>query len=448
MVATAYSRVTVVNGSRRADLALPTALPLADVMPQLLRICGSDGGTAAEPSRWTIARIGGGALDLGQSLESAGVTDGDILELRSLHSPVRPAFVEDVRDVLEDVIDGSASCWSPSDTARWVGVILAVTAAVAAVPLQFGGPDRGWILGLRVAVAAILVGLTVAVERRAGAGPARLLAGTAVGWGALAGWEAARLAESPLPGLLALSASGALLVAVAGRLVTRVTEPVMVGTVAAGIAAGLAALGLLLGMTPVPIAALIAIGSVLVVGTLPRVALATGGVVAADYRIRTGRPVFTDDLRHRVSRSNGVLVGLATALGAIGLACTAVLAFATDPSARWLAVAIPLSQLLRSRAFSVVMQVAPLRLAGLAGFGMNAVSLYLETGPGTAPLLLAGVIAGAAVLALLGSAGLSQVSSARLKRLLNIAEWPVVVATVVLTAGATGLFDWVVSIAP
>lgn len=162
-------------------------------MPQLLRICGSDGvtggATAAEPSRWTIARIGGGALDLGQSLESAGVTDGEVLELRAVHAPVRPAFVEDVRDVLEDVIDGSASFWSPSDTARWTGVVLAVTAAVAAVPLHAGGPGRGWVLGLELVVATSLIWLTVAVGRPAGAGTARLLAGTAVGWGALAGWS-------------------------------------------------------------------------------------------------------------------------------------------------------------------------------------------------------------------------------------------------------------------
>ncbi len=36
---TSYSRVTVVSGTRRVDLALPSALPVADVVPQVLRFC-------------------------------------------------------------------------------------------------------------------------------------------------------------------------------------------------------------------------------------------------------------------------------------------------------------------------------------------------------------------------------------------------------------------------
>lgn len=441
-----YSRVTVVNGSRRADLALPAALPLADVVPQLLRICGPD-GNPTEPSRWSVGRMGDGTLDLGQSLESAGVADGEVLELRPLRSPVRPAFVEDVRDVLEDVIDGSASFWSPRDTARWVGAALAAV-SVAAVSSQLGAADQGWVLVLHAAVAVVLVGATALVARPAGAGTARLLAASATVWGALAGWDGARLADLPPAGFLFLAGTGALVVAGACRLVATVTEPVLVAAIAVEVAAALTALGLLLGVTAVQATALVATGTVLVVGTLPRLALAAGGVVAADYRIRTGRAVLVDDLNHRVSRSNGLLIGLATALGLVGLAGTAVLVAAADPFARWLALAIPLCQLLRSRAFSVVAQVAPLRLAGLLGLALNAVPLYLGAGPVRQPLVLAGVIGAAAVLALIGSTELSQVSSARVKRLLTIAEWPVVIATLVLAAGAAGVYDWVFSIAP
>lgn len=442
----AYSRVTVVNGSRRADLALPAALPLADVVPQLLRICGPD-GNPTEPSRWSVGRMGDGTLDLGQSLESAGVADGEVLELRPLRSPLRPAFVEDVRDVLEDAIDGSASFWSPRDTARWAGAALAAVSVVAAAS-QLDAAGQGWVLGLHAAVALVLIGATALVARPAGVATAVLLAASATVWGALAGWDGAQLADAPLPGVLLLAGTGALLVAGACRLVVAVTEPVMVAVIAVEIAAALTGLGLLIGTTVVQASALVATGTVLVIGTLPRLALAAGGVVAADYRIRTGRAVLVDDLNHRVSRSNGLLIGLATGLGLVGLAGTAVLVTAADPLARWLALAIPLCQLLRSRAFSVVAQVTPLRLAGSVGLALNVVPLYLGVAPDLRPLVLAGVIGAAAVLALIGSAELSQVSSARVKRLLTIAEWPVVITTLVLAAGAAGLYEWVFSIAP
>lgn len=443
----AYSRVTVVNGSRRADLALPAALPLADVVPQLLRICGTE-GNATEPSRWSVARMGGSTLDLGQSLESAGVSDGEVLELRSLRSPVRPAFVEDVRDVLEDVVDGTASFWGPRDTARWVGSTLAVAAIIAAVALQIAAPNQGWVPALQAAVAAALVGMTALVARQAGEGPALLLATGAAAWGAITGWEAARLAELSPAGVLLLTGFGAAVIAGAARLIAGVTEPVMVGATTIMVAAVLTALGLSIEATLVETTAVVATLTVLVIGTLPRVALAAGGVVAADYRIRTGRAVLADDLRYRITRSNGILIGLATALGLVGLGCTAVLVGSADPLARGLAVTVPLAQLLRSRAFSVVTQVAPLRLAGLAGLALNAVPLYSAAAPDRQPLILAGLVGATAVLALIGCAELSQVSSARVKRLLTVAEWPVIIATLVLAAGAAGLFDWVVSIAP
>ncbi len=39
---TAYSRVTVVTADRTIDLALPNALPLADVLPQVMRYAAPD----------------------------------------------------------------------------------------------------------------------------------------------------------------------------------------------------------------------------------------------------------------------------------------------------------------------------------------------------------------------------------------------------------------------
>ncbi|MGH3425758.1 MAG: EsaB/YukD family protein, partial [Nocardioidaceae bacterium] len=73
---TAYSRVTVVTAERKVDLALPTSLPVADVVPQVLRYCAPPDGTD-KPTAWTLARIGGQPLAFNQTLSDAGVLDGD-----------------------------------------------------------------------------------------------------------------------------------------------------------------------------------------------------------------------------------------------------------------------------------------------------------------------------------------------------------------------------------
>ncbi|MGH3681075.1 MAG: EsaB/YukD family protein, partial [Natronosporangium sp.] len=136
---TAYSRVTVVNGDRRVDLALPSALPLSDVLPQLLGYCAPD-TRPDRPAGWALARLGGGPLSLTDTLAESGVTDGDILELRTGPETIHPAYVEDVRDVVEDAMDESARPWRPSTTIGFglatggVGLALATLLPAAREP--------------------------------------------------------------------------------------------------------------------------------------------------------------------------------------------------------------------------------------------------------------------------------------------------------------------------
>jgi hypothetical protein len=55
------SRVTIVAPRSRVDVALPSDVPLADLLPTLLGFAG----TATEESRhgWTLSRLGSGELD-------------------------------------------------------------------------------------------------------------------------------------------------------------------------------------------------------------------------------------------------------------------------------------------------------------------------------------------------------------------------------------------------
>lgn len=179
---TAYSRVTVVNGARRVDLALPSALPLSDVLPQLLGYCAPE-SRADRPAGWTLARLGGGALSLDNTLADSGITDGDILELRTGPDTVHPAYVEDVRDVVEDSMDESARPWRPRTT---VGFALTAGGAGLALAALLPAAREPRAVGAVVAallVAALLVAAGWWAGRRDQPRVGMLLVAVAAVWG-------------------------------------------------------------------------------------------------------------------------------------------------------------------------------------------------------------------------------------------------------------------------
>ena len=92
---------------------------------------------------WALGRLGGADFPLNSTLADADVVDGEVLELRA-GDAVRPAQVEDVRDLLEDTVDRSSWRWQPRTTVAFglIASSLALTAALA-LPgvLPPGAPD-------------------------------------------------------------------------------------------------------------------------------------------------------------------------------------------------------------------------------------------------------------------------------------------------------------------
>ncbi|HET8640938.1 MAG TPA: EsaB/YukD family protein, partial [Pseudonocardiaceae bacterium] len=231
---TAYSRVTLVNGARRVDLALPGALPLADVMPQLLRFCAPE-EDPAQPVAWTLGRFGGPSFSLAQSLQDVAVADGEVLEIRPSSAAVRSAYVEDVRDAVEDVVDESGHQWRSRTT---VGFALAVAAAglAAATLLPEARPARdAAALGVAAGVAALAVLAGWWADRTGYRRAAAAALATACLWGGLAGWLASTYPGWPDRASLGAGVVGALVVAGVARAVTAAaTAHLAVAVVLAG----------------------------------------------------------------------------------------------------------------------------------------------------------------------------------------------------------------------
>jgi len=418
----ALLRVTVTAGDRRADLAVPGGVPVADLLPDLASTLGLlDPETAGAGHRVTTTR--GQVLSPAAGLEEQGVPDGARLTLLpGADEPARRVH-DDPAEALADAVAGELDPWEPAATRRTTLVAAALLVVLGPVPLVLAG--QGLVPGVTAAVAAgaLLVAGWSTTSRQPSyavglglvAGPYAAVAGmllvpdgapAPVVAALAAGGAAAVVAAWPGGGAPGLGASGA---AVAVALVTAVEEwwlpdlfdlaPVMLALVA--LAGGLAP-GLVVGAVP---------------ETLSGQGLATRVRVAHDVLLA-------------VSVGTGILlvllVPLVVARGAAGAA---------------LAVAASAAVLLRTRHHRVAVEVVAGVVAGTAGLLASAASVAVllpDWRPAAAIALpLAGLLLLAGTLLPVGS-------SLHRARAADLAESAVLLAVLPLMVVAVGLLDRVV----
>jgi hypothetical protein len=207
-------RITVTAGPRRVDLAVPGAVPLVELMPELARSVGMlEGATASGGYRALTAT--GRELRPDTGLAGQGIEHGHILVVAA-SVEASPLLVDDPVEAMASIVDDTRA-WGRR-TARWTRVgVAAVLLLVAAVVLgrQRGGPptwEDAVVAGSALAATAVfsrarhdpVAGVTAAYVACVYAG--------AAGWGV--GWDAsateAALARAGagvlLAGLLAASA--------------------------------------------------------------------------------------------------------------------------------------------------------------------------------------------------------------------------------------------------
>lgn len=441
---TAYSRVTVVTDERTVDLALPSALPLADVMPQVMRYAAperSDG----PPTSWTLARVGGATMPLVQTLQDAGVLDGEVLELRSTRDDASPALVEDVRDAVEDSVDAAGGVWVPRTSASFA-VLTTSAFLLAWAALSFLAPivmpdlvarPLAGVLPAVLAVAALLFA-TWWASVNARAADAQVAAVAALVWGLLLG----RALAAPLSDQLTILTAVAVMTAVAGAarlLASDATAHAAFAVVA--LAAVLVEAGVTIGLAidPVQAVRVLPVLGLLAVGVLPRISLSVGGLASADYRVRHVGQLDLAALRRRYRASNDILIGALLGIAGVVVVACLVLVLGDDPWDRTLALVVAVAAVLRSRVFSRIQHVLPLRVAGLAVLGVALAAVVLSDGELVPLLVPVTAVLGAAALGI-ATVSISEISRARVKRTLNVAEFLVVVTMLVVLAGALGLY--------
>lgn len=437
-----YSAVTVVGPQSTRDIALPTNVPLAELLPQLLRPGLLRPESAdVNPAGWTLTTVEGYRIAPGRTLAEAEVGDGEVLHLHDATDQIIPTPVEDIRDAIEDHVDGGGRAWQ-AGTGRVYATALAALVVGGAAFL--GGSATAVILtGVLICLLSVVVTWWSAAENHA-------LARLAIVGGALWAWRVAHLATAGIVGdgmsgeatRHTYGASAALLVAVLCLIGTPLALPYVTALGGVTLLGSVGAAALSMGAPLAPTAAGVLLAALFALGVMPRVSMTTGGLFGMDRRIQAGQTATTEDLRLRLERIDAMLCGGLVALSFSVAITSVILTLDGGVFEGWLGVGAAFALLTRSRVFDQIRHVAPLRIAGTAALGWAAWT-WLNDVTEMSPWLPA-----VAVLVALGYAGTttvprSTVGSARTRRIVGVAEIVLVSALVAIAGKVVGIYDMV-----
>ncbi|MCA2215854.1 type VII secretion integral membrane protein EccD [Jidongwangia harbinensis] len=463
------ARVTISAPQRRVDVALPEHVPLAELLPEVLRHAGE--GLADDGEKhggWLLRRTDGAALATGQGLFPQGVRDGEVLHL----VPARQDWPElEYDDVVEAIAEGArrGSVWTPDSTRTATLLSGAVLLALGLIAILTTGP--AWPAAAAVGLGAGLLLTLCAVTASRAYGDAR--AGAALGASAMpyafAGGAVLIAPDAgdrvgvfgPLPWVggpeLLAGSVAVLLVAVLGGIGVAAGLRIF----AAGVTVGLlGAVTALVSMLTTAAGAAAVLASLLVcgIGVLPLLAIRFGRMPTPPVTLPTGGAAedFTsapsgalDAARERpdratvfaaVTRTEELLAGMLLGHAVLSAAAFGVLSTATGWSAQMLIGVSAAALLLRSRLFVTVRQRVPLIGGGLAGVTVLGVDLLRGADAG----LLLAVTAGGFLLALATVAAGATYSrkppSPYLGRAADLLDTLVVISVIPVACAVAGLY--------
>ncbi|MEN8708340.1 MAG: type VII secretion integral membrane protein EccD [Nocardioides marinisabuli] len=446
--ATGLVRVTVASGTRRVDLVLPGAVPVAELVPELARSVGLLDPLTVHGG-YRVLTAEGRLLAADAGLVVQGVEDGALLTVTAGVDDEPPRVYDDVVEAMTDVVERDLRPWSPASGRRTAlgaaGLLMAMGAA--ALLVQSDTLLAGSAAGV---VAAVLVAGAVVLSRAQDEPEAAV----AVAWmgtayaavaGLLLAQDGAPLTDlSDLAGVAVATAGlGAVvagLVALLGLGDGRalVLPPVVVG-------AAFTVVGLVLRTGDVDAGVLLATVLVLVVlmGSLfPWLALGmTGARVEQIYSTAdiTADPdeVDPDQVGREARLAHEILLAITATVGLL-LVLVAPVAVALGVSGTLLALVCCLVVMLRTRQYRTGSEVLVGLVSGIAGLASAAVALLWlqpQWRPTTALVLAA---AGAVLLAV---TLLPATPSVRRGRLGDVAESICLLTLVPLALVATGVFS-------
>jgi type VII secretion integral membrane protein EccD len=435
-------RVTVTSGTRRVDLVLPGAVPVAELVPELARSVGLlDASTVYGGYRLLTSEGRRLAPDSGLTLQ--GVEDGVTLTVTAGIDDAPPRVYDDVVEAMTDVVERDLKPWEPASGRRAALTAAGLLMALGAVALLIQHDKMlASVAAVTVAV-ALTAGAIVLSRAQREREAAVTVAWMAAGYAAVAGLMLApdgELFDYPV----AYAGAGALVAGVVclvglGEGRPLVLPPVVVGAVF--VAAGL----LMHAIDDLDAAVLLTIvlSVVVMLGSVfPWLALGvtrtTVDQLYSDADI-TADPTDVDPARVGADArvAHEILVAISGTVGLLLLAI-APLAVSLGLFGTLLAVDASLVVMLRTRQYRTGSEVLVGLASGIAGLVSTAVSILLLF-PRWHPV--AAVVLAASGAVLLAATLLPGTPSVRRGRFGDVVESIALLALLPLLVLAVGIFD-------
>jgi type VII secretion integral membrane protein EccD len=460
---TGLARVTISAAERRVDVALPEHVPVAELLPELLRHAGE--GLADDGERhggWVLRRTDGTALSGGQGLAAQGVRDGEVLHLVAARAQWPELEYDDVVEAIAEGARRRGVGWTGAHTRIAAIVAAGLGLAVALIAVLRAGPGMPAMFAtLGVAAPLTLAGVIAA---RAYGEP---LAGTALAayslpYAFVAGALLVATGDpnGPVPGLawigapeLLVGSAALLLHGILGIVGVGAGRRVFAGAVIAGMLGALSALtGFVLSAEGV--AAILVAVLVCGVGLLPLLAIRFGKLPMPPVTLPSGpaaaegftaAPSGYDAARERpdraavfaaVGRTEEWLTGMLLGHAVLATVAAVVLVTAGGLAGRVLVGVAAVALLLRSRLFVTVRQRVPLLAGGLAS--ATVLGGWLAAN-GEVPAALAGFLTALVIIAA-GTAYAKRAPGPYLGRAADLLDTALVVSVVPVACAVLGLY--------
>jgi ESX secretion system protein EccD len=451
------ARLTIRAPRRRLDLAIPHQVPLAELLPEVLRRAGEAGpdhdGSAAPAGGWILRRGDGGSLQGDTALAHQGIRDGDVLYLvpRNMTWP-EPEY----DDVIEEIAANAKQhgrTWDALSTRTFSLVAAGLVLFTGLSVLVAVGPDRVIPTMAAAGVAGVLLAVGALLSRALGDGVAGAAAGgMALPYAAAAGVLFAGGNQANLQlgaDQLLVGACALLFASVVGAIAVGHGLRVFVGGVTAGVFAVIGA-SLAYAVNTPGAAAILVVILVAGIGLAPLFAVRLGKlplpVVTSSAEViasepRPARPA----VLAAVVRADEILAGSLLGISIVAVGCVGVLTGTTGVSGPLLGGLAAGALLLRARLFPSVAARLPLLTSGLIGLALTAAAVAASSTSGTR--LIGVALAVFAVVALLGTAATAHRrrggGSPYLGRIADILDITTVVALAPVACAVLDLYTWV-----
>ena len=362
-----YARVTIAADQRNVEMLLPSDRAVGELIPEILQICAppaprQDAQSLHHPKALGLTPMGAATLGPGESLDEAGVGNGAILTLDPRDEAVPRPVIYDVTEETERLsVPGTSTVQVDLNRllSTTVFVLFGVTTLVVTTQVFDVSTPSWWSL----VVSALALAALGVIPHRVFAWDLELLGLSAASLGLTYYWEPPDFSWSEW------SAAGWLLLALAAWLGSRrLVWSLLVTASAAAILIGLWWGSWQLFSTDDQVTAAAGIGSVVLLGLAPRLALTASGLNRLDDDVTHGD-------RPGVPRAHTAFTNAHAGLAAAVILCAASAAAAVyglvaAGFTRWsVPLAILLTVLTAVRARSMPLAVERTALVAAASVG-------------------------------------------------------------------------------